>query len=772
MQNPSASATLRLMRYLCSCNSALRLVAVLALSAISFVPLARAQEHLLPDEAVGPDDFSATEGSSAGMWTDAEEPGYESMTRARPGLDSTRGSTTVTREQLELRLPRSSPDALRYEPGVFVQQTSQAQGSAFIRGRTGQQTVMLFDGIRMNNSLYRQGPNQYFFTIDSRTIERIDVLRGSASTRFGSDAMAGVIAATPIDPLMLPSETGLAIRPRIMGRFSSADWERGGRVQIDGQVGPRTGFVGGFGYRESEFLRSGGAVLNPRDGELPEVPRFDEDGKTQLGTGFSEYTSDLRLVHRLSPDTRLTLAYYDYRQRDAPRTDQCPAPFAPFDDCLVYDEQDRQVAYAALEGRASGAARSFRATLSWQKQHERRSQNRPSLFSVNGGRDDVHTLGATVQLRTDLFRASEKLRWLVRYGADAYHDRVESVAWLEFTDVDVIRSRSRGQYIGGSRYTWGGAYAELELQPWSRWAIRAGTRVGIAAARADEDVESGTEAVDTTWVSPVANIGAEYWANDWLTLTASVDQGFRAPNLDDLTSRQQTGPGFQLENAALTPERSLTSEVGARARSGRVTGDLWFYRMAIRDGIARAARDAADCPPNTSQCNASWSRFQLVNTPGLSTVHGFEGGLEVEVIDDLKVRTTIAYAIGSQPNVAPEPTNPDTPYDERVPLSRIPPLNGTAEVGWQHPLGFWLGGALRWATMQERLAPNDQSDRRIPIGGTPGFVTMDLRDGYRLNRTFTAGMVFENLTDAAYRYHGSSVNGAGRSISLNLEAGW
>lgn len=772
MQNPSATAMLRLMRYHCIDRYPLGRLAMLFLLTFHFVPVARAQDdspHGEPDE---PPLESADEGSADTAWSGEEEPNYESMTRARPGLDSTRGSTTVTREQMELRLPRSSPDALRYEPGVFVQQTSQAQGSAFIRGRTGQQTVMLFDGVRMNNSLYRQGPNQYFFTIDSRTIERIDVLRGSASTRFGSDAIAGVIAATPIDPLMDPTETGLALRPRIMGRFSSADWERGGRLQLDGQVGPRTGFVGGFGYRESELLRSGGAVLNPRDGELPEVPRFEDDGKTQLGTGFSEYTSDLRLVHRLTTDTRLTLAYYDYRQRGAPRTDQCPAPFAPFDDCLVYDEQDRQIAYAALEGRGQGAARSFRATLSWQKQHERRSQNRPSLFSINGGRDDVNTLGATVQVRTDLFRASERLRWLVRYGADAYHDRVESVAWLEFTDVDVIRSRSRGQYIDGSRYTWGGAYAELELQPWSKWAIRAGTRVGIAAAQADADVESGTEAVDATWVSPVANVGAEYWANDWLTLTASVDQGFRAPNLDDLTSRQQTGPGFQLENAALTPERSLTSELGARARSERVTGDIWVYRMAIRDGIARAARNAEDCPANTAQCNASWSRFQLVNTPGVSTVHGFEGGLEVEVIDGLKVRGTLAWAFGSQPNVAPEPTNPETPYDERVPLSRIPPLNGTAEVTWRHPLGFWFGGALRWATMQDRLAPNDESDRRIPVGGTPGFATMDLRAGYRLNRTFTAGMVFENLTDAAYRYHGSSVNGAGRSVSLNLEAGW
>jgi outer membrane receptor for ferrienterochelin and colicin len=93
-------------------------------------------------------------------------------------LPQERATSTVTRLEMDRRLPRSAPDALRYEPGVFVQQSAHGQGSAFIRGLTGQQTLMLFDGIRLNNSTYRQGPNQYFFTLDSRTIRSIEVQRG------------------------------------------------------------------------------------------------------------------------------------------------------------------------------------------------------------------------------------------------------------------------------------------------------------------------------------------------------------------------------------------------------------------------------------------------------------------------------------------------------------------------------------------------------------------------------------------------------------------
>lgn len=697
---------------------------------------------------------------------------YSSMTRHGAGISSTRATTRVTQQQMQERVPRSAPDALRYEPGVFVQQTAHAQGSPFIRGRTGQQTVILFDSVRLNNSLFRQGPNQYFFTIDSRSIESIDVLRGSASTRFGSDAMAGVISANPIEPELAPEETGFAIRPRLMMRYGSADNERGGRAQADFQVGSRFGGIIGFGYRDIDELRSGGPVYNPRDGQLPEVPRFDEDGKTQLGTGFREFTGDARFVWRITPDIQAIFAWYDYRQRDAPRTDQCAPPFAPSSDCLNYDEQDRQLGYAALEGRAGDWARSFRLTLSVQRQHERRTITRPTQFTENIGRDDVTTLGLALYSRTSLFHLHDNVDFMLRYGGDVYHDAVSSAAWLTFTDVEITRERSRGQYLEGSRYVWGGAFSELEWQFWQRFAVRAGGRVSATAADAPGDEESGTAAVDQTWLTGVTNAGIEFWATDATTVTVSVDQGYRAPNLDDLTSRQQTGPGFQIENAELKPERSLTAEVGVQVRSDLVTFDSWLYHTTITDGIARSRRESSDCPPNTLQCASSWSRFQLINTEGVSVVYGAEGGIEVRPVTGLSLRTTIAYAYGSGPNTQPRPVDPDAEYSERVPLSRIPPLNGTAEVMYRHSLGWYFGTAMRWATMQHRLANSDLSDARIPIGGTPGFTVFDVRAGYRLNPWFLVAIVGENLGDTAYRYHGSSVNGAGRSVVINLEAGF
>jgi iron complex outermembrane receptor protein/hemoglobin/transferrin/lactoferrin receptor protein len=106
---------------------------------------------------------------------------------------------------------------------------------------------------------------------------------------------------------------------------------------------------------------------------------------------------------------------------------------------------------------------------------------------------------------------------------------------------------------------------------------------------------------------------------------------------------------------------------------------------------------------------------------------------------------------------------------DRVPLSRTPPLNGTAELGWTHRAGFGASAAVQWAAAQTRLAIADYADGRIPKYGTPRFAVVHLRASYRIGTRLLFAAVLENLLDSPYRFHGSSVNGAGRGLMVQLE---
>lgn len=703
----------------------------------------------------------------------ANKPLQVVIRQKRSGRGSTDGRATskVNHVDLQERLPRSAPDALRYEPGVFVQQTGHGQGSAFIRGRTGQETVLLFDGIRLNNSTYRQGPNQYFFTIDSQTLHSIEVVRGGSSTLYGSDAIGGALLAHPLEPSLDLAAKGPVVRPRTMVRYASADKEFGERFQLDVQASPNVRFLGGAGYRVVNRLRSGGPIHSPVTGEAPQVPQFEEDGRTQLGTGFREVTGDGRAIIGLGAGKRLIAAAYAYRQYDAPRTDQCPPPFASLDECLKYDQQFRTLAYVAFDGNLGPASRNTRVALSYQRQHERRTRDRPRSFVVNGGIDDVDTLGVTAKFESERVPISSNVAGKARYGGDLYADKVGSEAWTEFTDVRMVIPSSRGQYLSGSRYTQGGTFAQIDGMLGDFLIVRGGGRAGAASAQAPADPVSGTQGIDRTWPVVVGHAGVELRPLAWLSVLGNVDRSFRAPNLDDLTSRQQTGPGFQFENPSLAYETATTFEAGTRFTTEFLEADAWVYRSNVSDAITRVARSIADCPPSTPQCASSWSRFQLVNSPGVSTIDGVELSARVWLPHGFLVRGSFAYTYGDGPNPQPPPSNPQLHYDARVPLSRIPPMNGTAEVRWNGPGGVYVGSGLRWAAAQTRLAPSDRSDARIPEGGTPGFAVVDVRGGIRMGRELAAGVVLENVGDAAYRYHGSSVNGPGRGVIAFLEAG-
>ncbi|MDH5670786.1 MAG: TonB-dependent receptor [Myxococcales bacterium] len=727
---------------------------------------------------------------------DAEAPEIETETEAqdqpleahatvaveKSAANAREAHSVVRRPQMQERLPHSTPDALRFEPGVSVQRSAHGQASVYVRGMTGQQVTHVYDGVRMNNGTYRQGPNQYFFVVDSQTLSRIEVVRGSASTAYGSDALGGAVLAFPREPLVDP-KMRLSLRPRISGRYGSADNERGGRAEVEAVLAGSTGVLAGIGYRDLDRLESGGVVKNPGRAQ-PLVPRFEADGRTQLGTGFRELTFDTRISRRLRPTLTWTTALYGFREYDSPRTDQCPPPEAPVGDgCLIVKEQFRTLLYTALRGNAGEVLRDLDMNVSLQRHDEGRvrDRNRAPSYVLNRFDNRVDTLGASVRARTRRFER-ELVDWQLGYGAEAYHDEVVSSAQQRFTDPilaaelgeEALRfEQSRGQYLSGSKYTSAAVFGELELWPSPWLSLQGGGRLSAVGASSPAEPISRSMAVSQQWGTAVGRTGVELKPLTDLRVELNYDQGFRAPNLDDLTSRQQVGSGFQFENSELRPERTDSFELGLLATPGWLQIEGWLFATFLHDGITRAVREQDDCPPETDACRASRSQFQLINAEGTALIWGSDGAITAKLPAGFALRATYNYAWGQAPNTGSRSTAGKTPFGERVPISRIPPLGGSVEARYRHlASGFYTAAAMVWARAQRRLAPADLHDARIPDGGTPGYAVFDLRAGLRPSPHWKLSVVFENVFDAAYRIHGSSVNGGGRGLLAEVSLGY
>ncbi len=115
-------------------------------------------------------------------------------------------------ELRQRRLARTLPEALAEVPGVMLQKTAHGQGSPYVRGFTGFRNLFLIDGVRLNNSVFRDGPNQYWATVDPLGLERLEVVKGPVSSLYGSDAVGGTVNAITLAPPGAPTVRSSPLR--------------------------------------------------------------------------------------------------------------------------------------------------------------------------------------------------------------------------------------------------------------------------------------------------------------------------------------------------------------------------------------------------------------------------------------------------------------------------------------------------------------------------------------------------------------------------------
>lgn len=622
----------------------------------------------------------------------------------------------LSKTQLDRLSPMSMPDALSHVPGVWMQKTNHGGGSAFVRGLTGYQTLLMIDGIRMNNSTYRSGPNQYLNTVDPLMITSVEVLRGGGSVQYGSDAIGGTIHMLSQDPIF--SDQGMKVSGNLYGKYWSSDMEKTGRAQIN--IGSRKfAAAGGITYKNLGDIRAGGSlgVLDP--------------------TGYDGYSTDFKAKFQIKNNHNLVAAYQRDKQMEVPLYHK----IAPGDyDIYRFNPQQRDLAYLRMESNyRKKLVSEIRYTVSYQNSLEVREKQKTGSVDFVSEEDLVSTLGANVEVVSNV---SEQ--WKASSGLEFYHDHVSSSA--ETTNLETGDNlQLRGLYPDGSTYDNFAIYS-LHNYDVNRWNFSVGLRYNFMQLHV-EDTVFGNTTIDPDAL--VGNLGAVYKLSPNHHLTANINSAFRAPNINDVSSFGIADFRYEVPAYELRPETSLNKEVGYKVRYDRFSGAFHLFHNKLTDLITNV--------PSEYNGIDSLDGYKVYKRENSSEAQIYGGEMEVEtrLSESLVVYGNLSYTHGQ-----------DISKDE--PMRRIPPFNGRIGLRGNFMQNFSFMAEWVFSAQQERLSGGDLADDRIADGGTPAWSLVNIYGGYD-HKYFSINASLHNLFDKAYRIHGSGIDGIGRSFWLSLK---
>jgi hemoglobin/transferrin/lactoferrin receptor protein len=667
----------------------------------------------------------------------------------QPSSATPYSTAVIDSEFIREETRRTLPEALALTPGVLVQKTTHGHGSPFIRGFTGRQNLLLVDGVRLNNSTYRGGPVQYWNTVDALSIDRLELIKSQGSVLYGSDAAGGTLNAFTKSADFRNRAAGQAF----YAGSASYEFRSNGQGSHIGRLESEAGIGGKYGV----WLG-----LSAKDyGDLE-----DADLGRMAGTGYPEENLDFRFDWAVTADATLTLAH-NYVNQDAisrwHRTLNNPGwnagghvttPGLWTSNTFDQERSMSYLRYAGANPQAGSAVQRWNATLSYQNSSDSESQNRnPADDSVRRSDIDVETLGVDLSLESAVGPGT------LVYGLDYYHDAVDSSgsknnsAGTNYQESLPLADDSEYDLFGVfTQYLWKPADA-LEITGGARYThAQASLGRFYDAAGAERSGES------QDWNSTVGSLRALYQFNPCWSVWSGVSQAFRAPNLDDLTGNLAAKSGSTaLGSTAVDPEKYLTYEIGTRHLTETTSLEFSVFYTDVEDLIT--AVPLAATTADTINTNAG---------------EGYVYGVELQGGWNFHPQWTLSGFAAWQDGRTETPLYLDGPVNDK-PMTRLLPLSGSLALRWTAEAAkYWVEARLFGAADEDRITRKDQAadSQRIPTGGTPGYLTASLRAGWNPNEHLQILCGLENLTDEAYRVHGSGQNEAGVNGIFGVRVNW
>ncbi|MDK2122978.1 TonB-dependent hemoglobin/transferrin/lactoferrin family receptor [Parachitinimonas caeni] len=654
-----------------------------------------------------------------------------SSTRTERRIDNVPATVSVTsRVQIEQSAPNNLKTLLRDELDVSIRTAPSrftAAGSATgragnegvnIRGLEGNQVLMTVDGIRLPNSFsfgaFATGRGE-FVEIDS--LKAAEVLRGPASTQFGSDGLAGAVSLRTLDPV------DLLRKDQAIGGIAKL-----GHASVD-HSSHAAAALAGRGERWQAMLlgsdRQGHETENRGDNDAQNSNRttpnpLDYHHRYWLGKVQWVLTSE----HQLAAS-----AEWQRRNQDSEvYSARALAPLAA-SSVIDLDSRDRsQRDRLTLEHRY----RDLNATwlqkvdtrLYWQHAEVSQFSIEDRYTAADRTRDnryEQNVAGVASQFESHL---ATPLSQRLSYGFDWSRSTIRAE---RNGTVPPPGERFPSKPFPDTDYTLTGIFVQDEME--------AGQLSIIPGLRLDHyQLTPSAHA----YAAPLASLsdhaltprlGMVWRHAPWLSPYAQWAQGFRAPTPDQVNNGfSNPASGYTtVGNAHLQAEHANSLEIGLRGR-----GDNWRYSIAAyhnryRDFISQQVVGGAGTPANPTV-------FQYINLSS-ATIWGAELRGEWQPMSPLKLNAGLAYARGES-----DSRGMTTPLDTVQPLRAL--------FGLRFEQDNWGASArLEYsaAKQRERIAPASP-----PAFATPSYTVLDLGIYWKPQPRLSIHAHLNNLFDRKY----------------------
>lgn len=707
--------------------------------------------------------------------------------------------TALNKNDISKANAQNTGDLLISTGNVFVQKSQQGGSSPVIRGFEASRVLLVVDGIRMNNAIYRSGHLQNIITVDQNMLERVEVMYGPSSTQYGSDALGGTIHMISKPARLANKGERFTPSGNSFFRYSSANDEKSTHVDIN--LGyKKFGLLSSVTYSDFGDMKMGGNwpdkypgfgsrneyVTQLNNSFVDSVVR-NSNNRIQKYSGYRQWDIMNKLLLQQNDKLSHVFTAQFSNSSNIPRYDRLQdirngtLRYAAWN----YGPQQReQYSYTFQAQQLSKLFNEIRTVLSFQNiQESRQTRDFRRYDRFDSRREHIKVWGFVADAKKIIGSHS------LTIGADAQWNDLRSVADrtnLQTGSVTALDSRYPN---GSNNMNYFGGYAQHSFQlPGGKWILNDGLRlqtVYLHSTIADNsffklpvtDMKQHPFAV-------TGNIGVVYIPSKATRMYVNVSSGFRAPNIDDLARVFESATALQrvvVPNAAIRPEYTYSADAGVNHTiAGKITLEASAWYTLFRNAITLAPYQLNG--QDSIVYNGVLCQVAANQNNNKAWVYGGSAAVTANITTHLSIYSTINYTKGrfridnTKRSSAVYQRQPDGSYAlvqanvKEKPLDHIPPLFGKTSIQYKSKLfdAEFFAQYNGWKKLDEYNADGEDNAQYATVHGTPSWFTLNCRTAVRINDHITLQGAIENISDRNYRYFASGFSAPGRNFVITV----